>query len=249
MSIRLGIYDFFAYTVPGGLYILLLVYSLQEFQFIAIDFRSVDLSLMQIIIYAVLAYVVGLVADPIVNKSWYRLFKREGLHKSALRELKDRYPDLEFNFTSKYWPVLLAYMKKEDIDTAVEMERHNVTNIMLRNVSFIFLVLSLIQFIQFGSQGFPVWRMVLGIVFLTFSIVAVQQSLKFGRWFFLSIFEGMVARSLDFSDLVVERQMSESQDATQAVQRPIMPIATVCTIGLAIPVLLWWRGRQNRELQ
>lgn len=53
MSIRLSIYDFFAYTIPGGLYLLAFLYIIAKLTSIAIDLAQVTIS--QLLVFSVAA--------------------------------------------------------------------------------------------------------------------------------------------------------------------------------------------------
>jgi len=216
MSIRIGIYDFFAYTIPGGFYLLTIAYLCLISGLATIDFQSLsNPSIVQAIVVAILAYIAGLVFDPIAQP-WYRLFKPKSFSKKVLDEFKESYTDLEIKFQARDWPVLLAYLRRENIDIAADIEKLNATNIMLRNASFNLVILSVIQIIQYIRTGFFAWNLVLCFVFLISSIIAGRESIKRVTWFYLGIYEAITARSLELSDLLVRKQEVASRDTERS---------------------------------
>jgi hypothetical protein len=90
MSIRVGIYDFFAYTIPGSLYLAIVVYGFVVFGLFEFDVSWLsNLSLVQIIASSILAYIVGLVVD-LIAKQWYRLFRPKDFPKDELKRFRKR---------------------------------------------------------------------------------------------------------------------------------------------------------------
>ena len=150
MSVRISVYDFFAYTIPGGLYLFATLYTCTVLGFLEIDWFSLELSLMQIIIAAGLAYILGLLLDPVAKLVYERVFMRTNLREVAFQEFQRRHPSLETRIQSQDWPTLLAYISRESIDLALDIERHNASNIMLRNLSLGLMSLSLVEIVQFA---------------------------------------------------------------------------------------------------
>jgi hypothetical protein len=205
MSVTISIYDFFAYTIPGALYLFTVLYACAVLGFLEIDWLSLDLSLVQIIIAAGLAYILGLIFEPIAKLVYERLYKRMNLRELAFQEFQRRHPSLETRIQSEDWPALLAYIKRESMDVALDIERHNVTNLMLRNVSLGLISLSLVQLIQFALT-LGLLHLILAIALAVSSIIAGKESLKFGAWFFFGIFEAIASHSLQVSSLTVWKQ-------------------------------------------
>lgn len=225
MSIKVSIYDFFAYTIPGGLYVLLIAYACSIFGLLQIDWLKLDLSAAQIIIAVGLAYIAGLILDPVAGL-WYCLFKPKNLREVAFQEFQKRYSSLKTNIRSEHWPMLLAYIRRESIDLATDIDRSSALNIMLRNISLGFMALALIQVVQFArTLRFP--HLILCVALVGFSTIAIKESLKFGKWFFVSIFEATACRSLQQSSLVVSKEKSSRKEAahpTEGHRRKAVPV-------------------------
>ena len=205
MSIQFGVYDFFAYAVPGGLYLLLFAYILASFTEVRFDFLALrDLSLVQTLAVVAFAYVVGLVVER-VAVLWYRIFEPEHLAESVLDGFKKRHPGIEFKFQGSHWPILIAYLRKEGLDTTTEIHRFNAIHIMLKNASFGFMLLSVVEMILFIRNTVEWAHLIASVGAIVSSVLAARQAVRFKRWFFSANFEAVIARGLRQDDLVTKR--------------------------------------------
>jgi hypothetical protein len=221
MSIRVGLYDFFAYTIPGGLYLFTIAYLGIILGWVKIDFQILDnLSVIQIGLLIALSYLIGMILEPIA-KQWHRIFKSKGLSQKVLNGFKEKHTDLDIKFRSEDWAVLLAYLRRENFDVAAEIERYNVTSIMLRNISLSLILLAILQIVEFIQTNFT-WYFVLFAVLIFASIMAGRGSTKFQAWFYSLIFEAITARSLEVSDLVVRKQDNNIAIEAPKVVKPVV---------------------------
>ena len=215
MSVTISIYDFFAYTIPGALYLFTLLHACTVFGFSELDWSSLDLSLVQVIIATGLAYILGLIFDPLARLVYERVFKRKSLRELAFQEFQQRHSSLETRMQSQDWPVLLTYIKRESIDLALDIERHMASSIMLRNVSLGLISLSLVELVQFAlTLWFP--HLLVAIATAVSSFVAGKESRKYGGWFFSSIFQAIASHSLQVSSLIEWRQESTTKEESSA---------------------------------
>ncbi|MCJ7435095.1 MAG: hypothetical protein MUO77_16555, partial [Anaerolineales bacterium] len=148
MTIKVSAYDFFSYTVPGSLYIFTIVYILKIIGYINIDFSNFDPSLIQTIIIIGVAYVIGYIFEPIA-KVWSLLFRPKDFHTNIINEFKYKHPNVEIKFLASDWPILLAFIRQNNDEIVGNIEKDNATNLMLRGISLCFIVLSIIQIVQF----------------------------------------------------------------------------------------------------
>ncbi len=208
MTIQLGIYDFFAYAVPGGLYLLLLTYLLASFSGGKFDFASLsNLSLVQTLIFTVIAYLAGLVVDRIAV-FWYRIFEPRQLEDKVLEKLKQRYSNLEFRFQGKDWAVLIAYLQREKPETTSEIHRFNAIHIFLKNASFAFIILSVAEVVLLIINRFDWEYLLISVGAALSSIISARQAVRFKRWFFSANFEAVIAKGLEQGDLMIRHKQS-----------------------------------------
>ena len=74
MSIRVGLYDFFAYTLPGIFYLAIIGFWLNTVGLLLVDFSVLkDFSLVVLFVTLGAGYIIGVLIDPVAY-SWMRLF-------------------------------------------------------------------------------------------------------------------------------------------------------------------------------
>ncbi len=221
MSIRIGLYDFFAYTLPGVFYILVVTYGLAIFGFININLSMLStLSLLSFLILIGAGYIVGLLMDPIAYK-WARLFQKRNreVAKLAFEEFCNHHPQIKMSFKSSDWGILLRTIKSSSIEAAMDIEQHNVASVMLRNISLGLIVVSAIYLLFFFSISSGIWNLILAGISFSFSIIAINRSKIRRHWFYIAIFEAIVAHYLlqkewtgDKSYLIYRNYENEMQE-------------------------------------
>ena len=202
MSVQLGIYDFFARIIPGGLYIIIAVFFLNEIGLLVVDFYSISLSVIQLLVFTFAAYILGSIMDFLAVKMWARFFTPKSTIELEWKRFKNRY-NLDAKLRAEDWTILFAYVKKEKTELAETITKNSVTQVMLRNISFGLLLFAILL----GAllvQNFSIARLIYSIISFFFSIIAMNQSVKFRRWFYSSIFQAFVACSRKPSDFISE---------------------------------------------
>jgi hypothetical protein len=205
MSIQFGIYDFFAYAVPGGLYLFSLIYILSVFTGTKFDFAVLsNLSIVSIVLIVIPAYIIGLVVDRIAV-FWYRNFEPKQLAELVLEKFKKEHSNLEFKFQGKDWAILIAYLQREKPETTSEIHRFNAIHIMLKNASFNFVILAITSIVLFFLHKFEWVQLIIGISCIVASIISARQAVRFKRWSYSANFEAVIAKSLEQDDLIAKR--------------------------------------------
>jgi|SRR5262245_20971871 len=204
MSIKVGLYDFFAYIVPGSFFIFTVIYFLFIVGVIKIDFQLVNnLSVFSIIALSVIAFIVGLIIDRFARLWQRRFFRSKYTSDEVLEDFQATHPNLKFNFQGKEWAILLAFLRKSNPDLIADtVERHNASNIMLRSISLTLMLLSLVQGINIIKLNWNIWHAVLCLIFIISSILIGKESARRKQWFYRTIYEAVIAGQMQFSDLV-----------------------------------------------
>lgn len=191
MSIKLSIYDFFSYLIPGGIITAAFFFVLNKHLGLAIDFGS--LSTVEFLILATLAYLVGFATDFISGKTWYKLFRRKDLFEVTMSNFNKRHPSFEVLFEEMDWYIPFSFIKKQSLDMAQDIDKFNVTNKMLRNSSFGFFLFAIIFIVEFFLDGHSSVYAIFSVSCLVISIILARQSVKFATWFYQSIFQTLIA--------------------------------------------------------
>lgn len=205
---------FFAYTIPGVFYLAILVYTLALFGFIAFDISKwTDMSLVVAGFVVGAGYVTGMVTDYLAEL-WHRLFNPKGRANPAFESLGTRHPDFKPTFRPSDWYIVLSYLRKEDADQAAEIDRFNAYGIMLRNISFGLIVLAIVHAVYFAMVDAAIGWLILAGALALLSVMAGLKGAEFRLWYYLAIFQFVVANGLQASDFFV-RVPAGSQTAIQ----------------------------------
>jgi cell division protein FtsW (lipid II flippase) len=99
---------------------------------------------------------------------------------------------------------------------AAEAERVNATNILLRNTSFMLIVLAVIELVKFSVQ-FEFLHLIISVLLIIFSIVAGREAVKFAQWFYIGIFENILSTALELSKLVSIKQEKVRKNRAKSI--------------------------------
>jgi len=193
MNIQLGIYEIFSTIIPGCVFLVALLQLLIMTKVVQIDWDSLNnLTFVSAIFILVVAYLLGVTFGRF-GLIWYKVFRRKNQSVESLRIFKLRHESRwNIDFTDDDWHVLLAFIRSKNLDLARENERHLASSIMLRNVSFGFLLLAIINLIHYFLV-LNLALLIVGVVMFALSILAISESIKFRRWYYDSILSSVLA--------------------------------------------------------
>ena len=200
MALRIGIYDLFTYTVPGFIYSSIGFYLLFIFNQFSINLEK--LTTVHFLLLCGIAYLLGIIFDPIADIVLYKLLNRKNYAQIAISDMKNRYPEIKINFKKEHWPVALAYLYKQNIDWGNEIEILRALYKMLRNVSFAFMVFSVTLSISYLSDLSTHSLLLYSIISLVLAIISLLHARKFNKWFYSTLFESVIASQIDMSEYI-----------------------------------------------
>jgi len=215
MSIKIGIYEFFAYTIPGIVYLSAGVYFLCAFDKIQLSIQSwKDLPLAIYALLLLAAYILGLLMDPIAKGVWYNRFfvPKDKSRKDAdtaeivYDAMLDKFPEPKIH--PRYWYSMLVYLYKENPELASSIDRFNASRIMLRNVSFALVVSAFVEFVWGLVMQDYLWAVASFALLLIFAVIAGKESAKYHRWFYQGILQAAFVSEVKIPDYlgVVEKE-------------------------------------------
>jgi hypothetical protein len=191
MSIKLGIYDFFSYTIPGGVVTAAVLFVLIKHFGLVIDFGN--LSIIEFVAFITLAYLMGYANDYIAKKTWYKIFRRKKLFETTMIDFNKRNPSVEALYQEMDLYIPFYFIEKQSLDMAQDIEKLNAQSIMLRNSSFGILMFAIIFAVEFFLSGnLPVYAFSSVLCFIV-SVILAHESVKFATWFYLSIYQSLTA--------------------------------------------------------
>jgi hypothetical protein len=219
MSIQIGLYDFFAYTLPGVLFLSVLGYAGASFGLFQFNFQVFNgLSTPLVLVSLAASYILGMLLEPIA-KRWYRVLQPKSRTKTIFKEFKEIHPDWEIDVHPEDAGLVRAYIKQENVELALAIEEDGATGKMLRNFSVGFAVFALILLLQLLTNGFQISRLAMLFVAAMLSIIAASEAAKFDRWFHYRTLESIAAFSLNPSDHVVRKRAFPTNEFEKELEK------------------------------
>ncbi len=199
MPISLGIYDFFAFTIPGGITTTAIIYLLLR---LGMKIDLSDVSIVEFILLVAVAYLMGYATDFLARKTLGLVLYKKSVFDSVVEEFNRRNPGYKVLSNKLDWYVSFAFIKKHDFAVAQEIDKLNVQNIMLKNASFGFLLFAVIFAFEFFVNRFNPIYGISSLICLILVFILARESKKYARWFFEAICQTLVALSVPPDELV-----------------------------------------------
>ncbi|MFM9948639.1 MAG: hypothetical protein ACKV1O_11935 [Saprospiraceae bacterium] len=200
MNIKASIYDFFAYTIPGGLLLLLVLHGLKTFG--VADYFSTALNggFSALLFGGLAAYLIGFVFDPIMGYAAKLYPPPQEPYLAAFEQLKKRNSELDTrHINPSDWAIWFATIRRESLEAAFEIDRFFAYSKMMQGICIaaVLAFLQMIIYLVFGkiSAGYLLLVPVLAV----FAWSSIRQSHKFKRWFFIMIYEAVISRNPPFT--------------------------------------------------
>jgi len=209
MSINLGIYDFFSFTIPGLLYL----YAFNEISR-SIGWKFFDVyswatsnpapGFIFIVLIFSVAYLLGHLMDPISQMfldTFSKLRKRSVKNNWLMYSVKGRYPSLNISFESRDRTLLFALIRQRNIELARILDNFSSNSIMFRNVSFglvFLLAANVILYISTKDTN----RLFIALIALVLCFLSAANSLQYREWFVKDIFRASLEYGANVEDVV-----------------------------------------------
>lgn len=187
MSITVSIYDLFAYTIPGILYLFTFNELARALGVAHFDIAQIQ-SWQSLLLLAIVAYISGQIMDQICNRVWVRLWYRKSAPERAFDDLQRRYPN-KANFKPTQWSILFTILRHEDHPTADTVDRIIATSIMFRNISFGLLLFGVLEFYYAFRFVFSLPDLLFAVVVFLASIVSMRRNNYFSLMSYSIIFQ------------------------------------------------------------
>jgi hypothetical protein len=190
VNLSLGVFDIFAYSVPGSLYLALLLYVLDQASWI--DLGQVgDLNSTVLIAGGIVAsYLLGHLTYAPRRFLGRWLPQWLGRERSAQREFLDRFPLAQsMAFVRVDRAVVFAAIEVKAPDSAVEISRLRASGIALRNAGFAFLLsagVAAVELVAGHERGLAAFCVA---AFLAGFVGATRAGHELSRWAALKTLE------------------------------------------------------------
>ena len=182
MNITLGVYDLFAYAVPGSLYLALLAYIAKRLT-LADPSQIIHANAVLVIVAAaILSYVIGHVTYGL-GYLLSRAYGRDKTMADARNEFLRRVPAAHGRpFLQADRSVLLAAVEMCDIAPAIEIARTRAVGLMLRNSAPVFVLASITAIVDVATRNHPIIAGCCIAIFLLSAVGCLSQSVVWRHW-------------------------------------------------------------------
>ena len=200
MSLTLGLYDVFANIVPGFVY-LSLTYGLFVFLKINISYSAISSNPVLLIGLLVLAFLLGHILNRVSYTSWFWRFESYGTSRRIVQQsLSNQHPELGFEADDA--ELLLAVIKHNDFQLSERIESNRANGIMMRNLSFGFILHAIIAVLFLLKDGVSAVCLIYLVCALLFCFLSIQRAKDFIRWFYRDIFLDALNYGNNISDVL-----------------------------------------------
>jgi hypothetical protein len=189
MNITLGVYDLFAYAVPGSLYLALVTYVAERLAWInLLGILQVNTAIV-IISAGILSYLVG----HITYRLGYLLSRAYGRDKNmddARREFVERVPSADGRpFLQMDRSIMQAAAELHESGAAVEIGRLRAIGLMLRNSAPVFILAAVVELGDLASGSHPIAAVCCIVIFPLAAVGCLSQSAVIRHWANMKTFE------------------------------------------------------------
>jgi hypothetical protein len=188
MSIAFGIYDFFSYTVPGVIYILVANQLLVFLKLPSIDTNALSANFGSALLWVIIAYVAGQLMDSFAIQLYY-LINKFSAETKAMKDFKEKLKSLPLDFTINDRKTLFSVIRHNNLDLALYIDNFKAVSFMLNNISLGLLLLSLEKLFEMAVGGFSFYLLVIIVLSLLFSYVAITRSALFNEWHWSAVYQ------------------------------------------------------------
>ena len=214
MSITVGIYDLFAYTVPGLFYLFVIYQFLQRFGVTNLNLSNITdipsgASLFVFVLVFATAHLLGHLLDIFAHWFVHRLLRRRSLSAKALQQLKARYPNIDIQFEAKDWNLLFTLLRERSQDHTRIIDSFEANSIMLRNICFGLFLLTLLQ-VYMLFVDYTIINLVITICMGVLIWVSHRRSHMFHQWFAAEIFEASLNYGKSLAEVLTYNAQYES---------------------------------------
>lgn len=181
VNLAIGIFDLFAYSVPGSLYLSLLGYL--AFRLNVAEPAAVFgvPGVLLLIGVVLLSYLLGYLAYPL-GAAANRLVPRRR-HRDPRAEFLGRTPAAKGRDYVRADPfLLLGALQLHDQDAAADALRLRATGLMLRNSAFPLLMAAVAAVVEAFAGPKPLIAVCCAVLFAVTSVALITQGRKLGHW-------------------------------------------------------------------
>ncbi|KZB80092.1 hypothetical protein [Amycolatopsis regifaucium] len=181
MNFVIGVFDLFAYTIPGALYVAFFGYLGTKLHILTAASIGGVPTVVMVIVIVVLSFLLGYLAYPL-GDAMERIVPRRRQRIPA-EEFLRRMPAAQDRPYLKESPhLLLCALQLHDKDVAVDVTRLRASGLMVRNCAPPLLFGAIAAIVEIFAGKHPFVASAVAVLLLAASFTLVSQGRKLGLW-------------------------------------------------------------------
>lgn len=207
MSITLGVYDLFAFMIPGILYTYIANEFLKLFGLAHLDIQQIN-DLVPIVLVIMIGYILGQVLE-LPARAWRRWRLNLDAAANAIEKIKKNHPNAKIDFLPQDWPFLYGVIRRYHIGSVAAIDRLSAISIMLQNISFGLLLYALFHLISILVTGYSIDHLVFVLSAFLLALPTKRKSQIYNQWFYNSIYELSLSHGSSADKIIKKLQASK----------------------------------------
>src|SRR5688500_715576 len=118
---------------------------------------------------------------------WRDFFRPKNLLEDTVAKFNNQNHSIKVSLKEMDWYIIFTYIRNQNIEISDNIEKLNVQSKMLKNSGFGTVIFSVIFLVEYFRSGFIAYNLFLCITCIVVAIILTVQSVKFRRWWYLSI--------------------------------------------------------------
>jgi hypothetical protein len=174
VTIAVGVFDLFTYTIAGGLYLVLLGYVADRIGLVDLATLNSVNGVLVVIGVVVLSYLLGLLAYPLgalLNRLVPRRRKRDP--RAEFRRRNPAARDRDFVHSDSF--LLLSGIQVHSMDLGTEVNRLRASGLMARNAAPALVLAAVTALVEIFASGHPLLAAICAVVFAAGSVLLVAE--------------------------------------------------------------------------
>ncbi|MEV6906626.1 hypothetical protein [Amycolatopsis sp. NPDC051071] len=188
MNFAIGVFDLFAYTIPGALYMAFFGYLGAKLHVLTAASVGGVPTVVLVVVIVVLSFLLGYLAYPL-GEALERVVPRRR-RRNAAEEFVRRMPSAKDRLYLKESPhLLLGAIQLHDKDIAVDVSRLRASGLMVRNCAPPLLFGAIAAIVEIFAGRHPFIAAGMAALLLLASLTLVSQGRKLALWAGMKTFE------------------------------------------------------------
>jgi hypothetical protein len=192
---------------------------LRQLGFAHLDVSQVD-NLTYFFLLAAFAYLLGHIMDFVAHRLWVRVFYRGHAEERAYRQFRSIYPELQVELNPRHVHLFFGAIKYARPELTDGIERNKVISLMLRNVSFAFILFFISEIAVILLKGFSWMNLAMAMISLIVSIVTLRRADLFNVLFYKMVFEHVVLFGNSLEEILNHHRKSSSETRPKDKKAP-----------------------------